>query len=203
MGNCRPYRNTNPGWPSNWSTMCGSWPARTLRFVAFAKEEPAWFWQPEMGSLVYAQECRARLDPILAMLSLESVGFYTDSPGSQRYPARLGFLYPPMGNFVAFVGNVGSRRLVHRSLTAFPRARVLPTIGAAVPNAIPGAGWSDHWSFWQQGYAGIEITDMAPYRNPYYHSPGDTPDRLDYPRMARFAAGMEQVVAELANNGVN
>jgi hypothetical protein len=119
---------------------------RTLRFLAFANEEPPWFWQAEMGSLVYAKECRARHDRIVAMLSLESVGFYSDAPRSQTYPVGLGILYPATGNFVAFIGNVTSRPLVHRAIAAFRATNALPTIGAGAPNAIPGVGWSDHWA---------------------------------------------------------
>ena len=100
------------------------------------------------------------------MLSIESVGFYSTARNSQKYPTGLGLIYPSTGDFVAFVGNVMSRPLVHESIRTFRSLRALPSLGAAVPNAIPGAGWSDHWSFWQQGFPGIEITDTAPYRNP-------------------------------------
>jgi hypothetical protein len=111
----------------------------------------------------------------------------------------LGFLYPSQGNFVAFVGNIGSRSLVRESLKTFRGQRVLPAEGAALPSAIPGVGWSDHWSFWQQGYPGIEITDTALYRNPYYHTDEDTPDKLDYDRLARFTRAMQAVVGRFAN----
>jgi Zn-dependent M28 family amino/carboxypeptidase len=174
--------------------------SRTLRFLAFANEEPPWFWRPEMGSLVYAKQCRARHDRIVAMLSLESVGFYSDTPRSQTYPAWLGLLYSSTGNFVAFIGNVSSRPLVHRAITAFRATSALPSIGAAAPNSIPGVGWSDHWSFWQAGYPGIEVTDTALYRNPYYHTSADTPDRLDYPRMARLSVAMQKVVRALTDS---
>jgi Iap family predicted aminopeptidase len=172
--------------------------SRTMRFVAFANEEPPWFWKAEMGSLVYAKECRARHDGIVAMLSIESIGFYSDAPHSQTYPAGLGFLYTATGNFVAFIGNVGARPLVHQAIGDFRAASALPSLGAAAPNAIPGVGWSDHWSFWHEGYPGIEVTDTALYRNPYYHTPADTPDRLDYPRMARFVTAMRKVIWNLA-----
>jgi hypothetical protein len=132
------------------------------------------------------------------MLSIESVGFYSDSLGSQHYPAGLGLFYPSAGDFVAFVGNLRSRSLVHKSLRAFRSTGAVPSMGAALPNAIPGVGWSDHWSFWQEGYPGLEITDTALFRNPYYHSPGDTPDQLDYDRFTRFTWAMKSVVGELA-----
>ena len=177
-------------------------PRRTLRFVGFANEEPPWFWQPEMGSLVDAKEARLHNENIIAMLSLESVGYFTDAPRSQTYPAALGLLYPSTGNFVAFVGNLASRSLVHRALRSFRGANELPSVGAALPSAIPGVGWSDQWSFWQQGYPAIEITDTAPHRNPSYHTAADTPERLDYGRMARFATGMRNVILDLTDTDV-
>jgi hypothetical protein len=176
----------------------GSHPERTVRFVAFANEEPPFFWTDKMGSLVYAAMCRQRGDQVVAMISLESLGFYSTVPRSQRYPAGLGLLYPSTGDFVAFVGNLKSRSLIHEVLRTFRGARVLPSIGAAIPNAVPGAGWSDHWSFWQQGFPAIEITDTAPYRNPHYHSAGDTVTRVDYDRLARFTWGMRAVLRQLA-----
>ena len=178
----------------------GTHPARTLRFVAFVNEEPPYFWTAEMGSLVYAKECRRRGERIEAMLSMESVGYYSASPSSQHYPPAMRGLFPSTGDFVAFVGNVGSGALVRETVGAFRRTAALPSEGAALPNAIPGVGWSDHWSFWQQGYPGIEVTDTAPYRNPYYHTAKDTPEKLDYDRLARLTAAMYEVVAELASS---
>jgi Zn-dependent M28 family amino/carboxypeptidase len=151
-----------------------------------------------MGSLVYAKKCRQQGDRVTAMLSIESVGFYSTAPKSQRYPVGLGVIYPSTGNFVAFVGNVLARSLVHETIMRFRSVPSLPSLGAAVPNAVPGAGWSDHWSFWQQGFRGIEVTDTAPYRNPYYHTAMDTPERLDYGRLARLTWALQLVVAELA-----
>lgn len=172
-------------------------PSRTLRFVAFTNEEPPYFWTDEMGSVVYAKMCRQRGDRVVAMLSIESVGFYTTAQASQRYPLGLGWVYSSRGDFVAFVGNVFSRSLVHEAIRTFRSMETLPSLGAALPNAIPGAGWSDHWSFWQQGFPGIEVTDTALYRNPHYHTPQDTPERLDYDRLARFTWAMRAVIGQL------
>lgn len=180
-------------------SFAGTRSSRAVRFVGFTNEEPPYFWRDEMGSLVYAKKCRRQGDRVVAMLSIESVGFYSTSPASQSYPAGFGLIYPSRGDFVGFVGNVLSRSLVHETLRTFRSTGALPSLGAAVPNAIPGAGWSDHWSFWQQGFPGIEITDTALYRNPYYHTPQDTPDRLDYDHLARFTWAMRAVVGQLTN----
>lgn len=173
--------------------------ARTLRFVLFVNEEPPSFMTGDMGSLVYAKACKARGDTITAMLSLETIGYYSDAKGSQQYPPPLGQLYPSRGNFIAFVGNYSSRRLVRDSIASFREHARFPSEGAALFEGIPGVGWSDHWSFWQCGYPAIMVTDTAPFRNPNYHTAADTPDTLDYERMARVVEGLQAVIAELAN----
>jgi Zn-dependent M28 family amino/carboxypeptidase len=174
-----------------------SHPARTLRLVAFVNEEPPHFQTDEMGSLVYATEARRRKENIVAAISIETIGMYSDANGSQQYPAGFGLLYPSKGNFISFIGNVSSRRLVRGAIEAFRETTRFPSEGAAVPAAIPGVGWSDHWSFWEQGYPAIMVTDTAPFRNPNYHLPSDKPETLGYDRMARVVRGLERVVAKL------
>ena len=148
---------------------------------------------------VFAKERQARNDQIVAMLSIESIGYYDTEKGSQRYPFPLNLAYPDVGDFIGFVSNLRSRSLLHRALAAFRAHATLPTQGAAAPAWVPGVWWSDHWSFWREGYPAIMITDTAPYRYPFYHTPQDTPDKLDYDRMARVVHGLTHVVRALAN----
>jgi Zn-dependent M28 family amino/carboxypeptidase len=175
-------------------------PARqTLRFVAFVNEEPPYFQSEEMGSFVYAKHCKERGDRIAGMISLETIGYFSDAPGSQRYPSPgLGFFYPSKGNFIGFAANTSWRSLLRAAVAAFRKAGRLPCQGAALPAAIPGIGWSDQWSFWQCGYPAIMVTDTAPFRYPHYHEPTDTPDKLDYDRFALVVSGMERVIEDLA-----
>ena len=177
--------------------------ARTLRFVAFVNEEPPFFRTGEMGSVVYANEARRRGEDITGMISLETIGYYSNAPGSQRYPAHIGMLYPDVGNFVGFVANVGSARLLLRARRAFRRGTRFPLQCAAVPAAIPGVGWSDHWAFWEAGYAAMMVTDTAPFRYPWYHTAEDTPDKIDFERLAQVVDGLEHVAAALAGGATN
>lgn len=172
-------------------------PARTVRFVAFVNEEPPYFWNAEMGSLVYAKACKARGDDVVAMLSLETLGYYRDAPGSQKYPPVVSWFYPDRGDFVAFVGNMGSRGLVRDAVRTFRGAVAFPSEGAALPGFVTGVGWSDQWAFWEVGYAGVMVTDTAPFRNPNYHQPGDRVETLDYGRLARVTEGLVAVVKGL------
>ena len=172
---------------------------KTLRFVAFVNEEPFYFQSEKMGSWVYAQSCKKRGDKIAAMLSLETIGYYTSEAGSQNYPMNgLSLLYPSAGNFIGFVGNVASRSLVRQALRFFRAQASLPSEGAALPGNIPGVGWSDHWAFWQHGYPAIMITDTAPFRYPHYHARSDTPEKLDYDSIARLVRGLKKVVTDLS-----
>jgi len=171
----------------------------TLRFVAFVNEEPPYFQTPEMGSLVYAGRCKAHGDQIAAMISLETIGYFSDAPRSQTYPvASLGAFYPKVGNFIGIVGNVSSRWLVRRAIAEFREDGRISAEGAALPAAIAGIGWSDHWAFWQHGYPGIMITDTAPFRYPHYHEASDTPDKLDYDRFALVVSSSEKLIQSLA-----
>jgi Zn-dependent M28 family amino/carboxypeptidase len=170
----------------------------TLRFVAFVNEEPPYFLTEQMGSFVYAGRCKARGDQIAAMISLETIGYFSDAPHSQTYPSLgLGVFYPTVGNFIGFVGNIRSRALLRRAIALFRKHARLPSEGAALPSFIPGVSWSDQWAFWQHGYPGIMITDTAPFRYPHYHSATDTPDKLDYDRFALVVSGMQKVIEEL------
>jgi len=174
-----------------------SHPARTMRFVAFVNEEPPWFQTDDMGSVVYAEQAHKLKENIVAAISIETIGMYSDAEGSQQYPAGFKSLYPSKGNFIAFIGNLGSRGLVRDAVHSFRASAKFPSEGSAVPAAIPGVGWSDHWSFWQEGYPAIMVTDTAPFRNPNYHQPTDKPDTLDYDRMARVVHGLAGVVTDL------
>jgi peptidase M28-like protein len=173
--------------------------ARTVRFVAFVNEEVPFFQTDTMGSWVYTRRSRARGEQIVAMLSIETIGFYTDVVGSQHYPFPFGLFYPRTGNFIGFVGNIASRALVRRSLAAFRQHTPFPSEGVAAPGWMTGIGWSDHWAFWQEGYPGVMVTDTALFRYAPYHTREDTPDRVNYDHMARVVAGLARVVTTLAD----
>ncbi len=177
--------------------MRGSRPERTLRFVAFVNEEPPFYHSDAMGSRHYARRSRERGENIVAMLSLETIGYYSDRPGSQRYPFPLGLFYPSTGDFIAFVANLSSRALLHEAIASFRRHAAFPSEAVAAPAFIPGVDWSDHWSFWQEGWPALMVTDTAPFRYPHYHTAQDTPDKLDYERLARVVSGLDRVLRDL------
>ncbi len=174
--------------------------ARTLRMIAFVNEEPPFFFWGDMGSGVYAKAARRNGDDIRAMFSLEMLGCYSDARGSQRYPPLLRHFYPDRGNFIAFVSNLRSRRLLKQAVAAFRRHSDFPVESAALPAWIPGVAWSDQLSFWREGYRAVMVTDTAFYRYPWYHTALDTPERLDYGRLAAVTNGLARAFAGLADD---
>ncbi len=174
-------------------------PPAPLRFVAFANEEPPYFNTGQgMGSVAYVDRFTDPAASLRFMLSLESVGIYRDEPGSQQYPLGVGLFYPERGNFVAFIANPASRSLLRDLLRHFRASATLPSEGAALPDWVPGVAWSDHRSFWQAGVPALMVTDTAPFRDPAYHRPTDTPERLDYERMARLVTALAPAIAATA-----
>jgi hypothetical protein len=153
-----------------------------------------------MGSKVYARAARARGDDIRVMLSLEMLGCYSDEPRSQRYPPFLIRRRPHQGNFIGFVANLRSRPLLQRSLTAFRASSDFPLESTAAFGWLPGINWSDHLNFWRSGYPALMITDTAFFRYRYYHSPQDTPEKLDYSRMASVVQGIGGMLVRLAED---
>lgn len=174
-------------------------PPATLRFVSFVNEELSRDDPEQIGSYVHARRSRERGDDIVAMMSMDGLGYYDDAENSQRYPTRgIGLIYPTRADFIAFITRTGDAGLVRQAVGAFRQAAAFPSQGAALPSSVGGVGWSDHWSFWQHGYGAFLVTDTLPFRYDAYHTLADLPGALDYDRLARVVEGLQAVVNSLA-----
>lgn len=171
-----------------------------VRLIWFANEEPPYFQREAMGSLVAARSIAASHEHVIGMIALETIGYFSDRPNSQHYPFPLSLRYPDRGNFIAFVGMTSSRGFVRRSIRAFRLSARIPSVGGVAPSFVQGMDWSDHWSFEQQDIPAFMITDTAPFRYPYYHEATDTPDKVDYDRLALVVEGLDRMVLRLAPN---
>ena len=178
-------------------------PALTVRFVAFVNEEAPFFTSRQQGSMVYAEAARRRGDDIRLMASIETIGSYCSEPGSQNYPPLFNLIYPDRANFIGFVSNFRSRAAMRRLAAAFRANSDFPLQTAATFQSVPGVSWSDHRSFWSQGYRAMMVTDTAFYRYRHYHTPGDTPDKIAYPELAQVTSGLFAAFSELAQAGVD
>jgi hypothetical protein len=169
--------------------------------VAFVNEEPPFFMTGRQGSMVYASAARSRGDDICLMVSLEMLGFYSDARGSQRYPPLFRWFYPDCGNFLGLVSNFRSRNVMLCLAKAYREQSSFPLEHVATFRWIPGIAWSDHRSFWRQGYPAVMATDTAFYRYRHYHRQSDTPDKLTYGAFAQATEGLYRALRALASAG--
>lgn len=158
--------------------------AERIKFVAFTLEEPQAFdLKFIIGSSQFVKKFK-KLGHRYKALILESVGYYSDVKGSQKLPAFT--KGPDVGNFLGVVGNGKSNTL----LELFEKVKeYVPSINLITYKA-PMNGWlaletrfSDHAPFWDAGFQAVMLTDTAMFRNPYYHTSQDTPDKLNFPFM--------------------
>jgi Zn-dependent M28 family amino/carboxypeptidase len=166
----------------------------SVKFVSFALEEPPVYGTRYMGSRVYAKKVREENEQIDGMICLEMVGYACYEKGCQGYPFPLMFFgYPKEGNFIGLVGNTKSIAFTNALVKEFSKNRELPVVKLSVPlngRILPTVRLSDHASFWDQGFKAVMITDSAFYRNPHYHSPLDTMEKLDYGFMAELVESL-------------
>ena len=180
--------------------MAESEPHRTIRFVAFANEEPPFFQTSDMGSYANARRSSEMGENIVAMIALDGLGYYDDSDGSQSYPLPgLGFAYSDRADFIGLVTRLSDLSLLKEVSQAFKDKEMIPSESAALPGFLPGVNWSDHWSFWQYDFNAMLITDTLPFRDPAYHSAGDTPERLNYNKMSRLTTVLVHAIDKLSS----
>jgi Zn-dependent M28 family amino/carboxypeptidase len=171
----------------------------TVQFVGLNLEEVQnLLGQFRVGSLAYARWLRSRGQALAGALVLEMLGF-TGPRQAALLGLRLIRKVPREGNFLAAVGDWRSRGL----LAAFERAARphLPVFGMAVPLRgwiAPDTRRSDNARFWDEGFPALMITDTADLRNPHYHTPGDTPETLDFDFLTRATAAVAATTRALA-----
>lgn len=181
--------------------------AKSPRFVAYTNEEPPHFCTPTMGSVVHARACRKRGDRITGMVCLESLGVFSNQPGSQELPAEFALLPdefkkmilpdgidPTVGNFLAVIGNPTSAEFMGSFVGRLPNDEKLPVFATEILDIR----LSDHLAYWDEGYPAIMLTDTALYRNTHYHLPSDTPEKLNYPTMALITERIAEAIEKLA-----
>ena len=172
-----------------------------LELVAFTLEE---FVEPNaagvpvsIGSHRYALRLKEEGARVKLMVSVEMIGYFDDRPGSQRFPAPLSpilsLFYPTTGNFIGVIGRSFDRSLVARVRQQMQISDTLPVYSINAPTFVPGIDRSDHKNFWAEGYPAVMVTDTAEFRNSNYHTSQDTPDTLDYERMAEVVEGLYQL----------
>jgi Zn-dependent M28 family amino/carboxypeptidase len=165
----------------NWKTLSERARVR-LQFVAYTLEEPPFFNTDEMGSRVHARSLPPG-DPPEFMLTLDCVGYYNDGKRAQKYPVNLARVsYPSVGNFLFSITNPSGKKNAKKFYSLARDCGNLRVEYVALPSAT--VNFSDHYSYWKHHIPAFVLTDTAWFRNPHYHQLSDTPETLDYARLA-------------------
>jgi len=178
--------------------LAASPPPLRVELVAYTLEEPPSFGTERMGSAVHARALAERGAKVRLMISIEMIGGFSDQPGSQHYPAVVGWFYPSKANFIAVVGKWGQGATVSEVEAALRAGCSVPVETLTAPTFVTGVDFSDHRNYWAHGYRAVMVTDTSFYRNERYHTTDDRADTLDYDRMAEVVKGVHCVVQTAA-----
>lgn len=176
---------------------------RTIDIVFFDRGSSRYASTDETGSHAWAADAKKNGKKIAAMLSLDSVDCFFDEPGTQGGPFPLSLCYPGQGNFLLFAGELSSRDLVRTCVENFRATGGFPCEGLALPGLLPWIQRSDHYAFGQQGWPAVVVTDTGPLRNHEHGEMTDTPDRLNYGKMAKATLGLLKLVEKMAQRGAS
>lgn len=171
---------------------------KQIDLVAYSLEEPPFFASEKMGSSFHAKSLKEEKIIVRAMISLEMIGYFSKKPNSQEFPTEeLKKAFSSVGDFIAIVGKSGQEHLINCVASAMRKSRELPVIQYAGDPDITGVQFSDHLSYWREGFSGLMITDTAFFRNKNYHQSSDTPDTLNYGEMEKVVQAVVNAIRVL------
>ena len=151
------------------------------------------------GSYYHAAELKASGKKVRLMVSLDSVGHFNESLGSQKHPYKLMQLfYPDKGNYINLNGRLQDFREIRHLKKSFSEASALPLYSQNLPESFGNAQSIDHRNYWRQGFPAVLISDTHKYRNT--GSNLKIKERLDYEKMAMLVQGLYQVVMDTVSN---
>lgn len=161
---------------------------RTVRFALFGDEENAPWMCERIGSAGYAGACREAGEDIVAMIQVDSIAF--NPPESDTAIVELNTRTPrddPEGLDAAIYA-VWSEAI-----------GVYDISGIEPRNLAVSDNWSDHGSFWNEGYpAALLIEEEWDYWNPNWHTADDRVSTFDWPFYVQVTRTCVAALAHLA-----
>ncbi|WP_082795667.1 M28 family peptidase [Flammeovirga sp. SJP92] len=169
-----------------------------IELVAYANEERPFFTTKGMGSYVHAERNLNNNVKTKLMVCLEMIGYFDDRSGSQSYPIKfLDKIYPKEANFIAIVGNLSNHFVVKELKHAMKKTSKTPIYSINAPSSVRGLANSDHRNYWHFNQNAVMITDTSFFRNPNYHTKGDTPESLDFKKMNEVIKGTFYAITQI------
>lgn len=163
----------------------------TVRIVAFSFEEVGL-----VGSQVMAEGDAAAGADIVGAVSLDMIGYSTP---------EIDPLTGLPGTYLAMIADPTSEVLARSyGAGAYWYNPTFPAAGAVIdPNVLADIFRSDHYAYVLNGYTGMMATDTANFRNPHYHTVGDTIDTIDWEYLTGATTSLLAGTATFASSDQN
>lgn len=154
-------------------------------FVAYCLEEPPFFGTEHMGSYVHAKSIADNKENILGMICYEMIGYFSDIPGSQRFPnSALKSMFPNTGNFIMAVGTEEYGEFNDMVFNGMKNGANIDVQKINMPEELGFADMSDQRNYWKFDIPAMMVNDTSFMRNPHYHKMSDSIETLDFNKMA-------------------
>jgi hypothetical protein len=144
----------------------------TVRFIAFSAEEWGLY-----GSHYYSDGARASSERIVGVVNLDMIAY------ADNLPEDLDIIVNPaswwMAERTGWVADAYTGLTVRKSIN-------------------PSFVYSDHSPFWDRGYSAFCAIEDEDVNNPYYHTPGDTVDTLNFDFFEEAARTALAALSDLA-----
>jgi hypothetical protein len=153
-------------------------------FVAYNLEEAPFFTTEKMGSYIHAKSLHDSGVHVKGMVCYEMIGYFSDEPGSQKFPSEeVARMYPDTGNYIVVVGIEKYREYNKRFHGLMVASGEVAVHRIDFPDSNELAARSDQRNYWPFGYNALMINDTSFMRNPNYHQVSDTIDTLNFEKM--------------------
>ena len=156
-----------------------------IEFVAYILEEMPYFRTENMWSAIHSKSLKDANTKVKLMISLEMIGYFTDSENSQKYPLKqMKLYYPDKWNFIAVVWKFWQSIITKKVKNNIQQVSDIPAYSLNWFSFIRWIDNSDHRNYWNDWYKAVMITDTSFYRNPNYHKAWDTINTIDFDKMS-------------------
>ncbi len=157
-----------------------------IEMVAYTLEEPPYYATEYMGSVIHAKSLVEADRKVFGMVSVEMIGYFDFRKKSQGYPLGVfSLIYGNKGDYITLVNKLQKGKFSRRFNRKFKKAANLKVKKFSGPRSIEGIDFSDHRSYWDQGYSALMITDTSFFRNDNYHLASDKLETLNLNEMAK------------------
>lgn len=167
--------------------------------VAYCLEEPPFFRTPYMGSAVHARALAKKKVKVRVMISLDMIGCFAIDTSPLRPIASFikpGSVIP--GQTTAILSKKEETKITKEIQNHMNGImNTVKAVALNLPADTPTIDWSDHRSYWKQGYPAVLISNAFIAHNPNYHQPQDTIDTLDFNKMSEIVKGVYQALVNL------